>query len=245
MHIKIFTFKAIAKLLEPMAEVTNLLSASSHPTMDDLHIAFPVILKILANALEEDSIQSQIARWMHEKLDRYWTELQLCCHASVVLDPNMKLSSFNDDTVSNVYELMRNIYARYVNKKPSMSTFVNENGNSSSRRYFKRHLKNISLADGSHVRDVLEDYLSSAKEDCNALEFWKVRSADAWYSGLAQMACDYLVVQATSIPSEQVFSLAKQTISPMRNRLSEENVQASICLKTWYEAGVIDSKEGK
>ena len=59
------------------------------------------------------------------------------------------------------------------------------------------------------------------------------------------MAHDYLVVQATSVPSERVFSLAKQTISLTRNRLSEENVQASICLKTWYEAGVIDGKEGK
>jgi len=182
---------------------------------------------------------------LHEKLDRYWTELQLCCHASVVLDPNVKLSSFNDETVSNVHELMRNIYARYVNEEPSMSTSVNENSSGSSRRYFKRHLKNIFLADGSHARDVLEDYLSSAEEDCNALEFWKVRSADARYSGLAQMARDHLVVQATSVPSERVFSLAKQTISPTRNRLSEENVRASICLKTWYEAGVIDGKEDK
>ena len=96
-----------------------------------------------------------------------------------MLDPNVKLSSFNNETVSNVHELMRNIYARYVNEEPSMSTSVNENGNSSLQQYFKRHLKNISLADGSHVRDVLEDYLSSAEEDCNALEFWKVRSADA------------------------------------------------------------------
>jgi len=226
-----------------MAEATNLLSASSHPTMGDLHIAFPVILKILANALKEEGIQRQIARRIHEKLDGYWAELQLCCHASVVLDPNVKLSSFNDETVSTVRELIRNIYARYVDEEPSASTSVSGNG-SGSRRYFKKRL-NASLAGGSHARDVLEDYLSSAEEDCNALEFWKVRSTDARYSGLAQMARDHLVVQATSVPSERVFSLAKHTISPTRNRLSEENVRASICLKTWYEASVIDGKEDK
>ena len=53
------------------------------------------------------------------------------------------------------------------------------------------------------------------------------------------MALDCLTVQATSVPSEQIFSVAKHTISPTRNRLSPEKIRASLCLKTWYEAGVI------
>jgi len=54
------------------------------------------------------------------------------------------------------------------------------------------------------------------------------------------MARDYLVVQATSVSSEQIFSVAKHTISPTRNRLSEENIRASLCLKSWYKAGIIE-----
>ena len=50
---------------------------------------------------------------------------------------------------------------------------------------------------------------------------------------------DYLIVQATSVSSEQIFSVAKHTISPTRNRLSTENIRASLCLKTWYEADII------
>ena len=49
---------------------------------------------------------------------------------------------------------------------------------------------------------------------------------------------DYLIVQATSMSSEQIFSVAKHTISPTRNRLSTENIHASLCLKTWYEADI-------
>ena len=49
---------------------------------------------------------------------------------------------------------------------------------------------------------------------------------------------DYLIVQATSVSSEQIFSVAKHTISPTRNRLSTENIRASLCLKTWYEADI-------
>src|SRR5436190_19712392 len=50
---------------------------------------------------------------------------------------------------------------------------------------------------------------------------------------------DYLIVQATSVSSEQIFSVAKHTISPTRNWLSTENIRASPCLKTWYEADII------
>ena len=71
-----------------------------------------------------------------------------------------------------------------------------------------------------------EVYLSSAEEDCDVLEYWKVRSSDVRYSGPAQMARDYLIVQATSVSSEQIFSVAKHTISPTRIRLSTENIRA-------------------
>ncbi|PKY42969.1 hypothetical protein RhiirA4_456872 [Rhizophagus irregularis] len=42
-----------------------------------------------------------------------------------------------------------------------------------------------------------------------------------------------------NIPSEQIFSVVKHTISPARNRLSTENVRANLCLKTWYETNII------
>ena len=50
---------------------------------------------------------------------------------------------------------------------------------------------------------------------------------------------DYLIVQAISVSSEQIFSVAKHTISPTRAQLSTENICASLCLKTWYEADII------
>jgi len=53
-------------LLEPMAKATNLLSLSLYPTMGDLHIIFPVILKILNNECENGntmpSTKGQIAQ---------------------------------------------------------------------------------------------------------------------------------------------------------------------------------------
>ncbi|CAB4393852.1 unnamed protein product [Rhizophagus irregularis] len=52
--------------------------------------------------------------------------------------------------------------------------------------------------------------------------------------------CDYLVIQVTSVPSKQMFSVAKFTINLTRNRLNPDKVHASLCLKTWFAAGLIE-----
>ena len=48
----------------------------------------------------------------------------------------------------------------------------------------------------------------------------------------ALMAKYYLSIQTTSVPSEQAFSIAKNTISLIRNRLDPEKARASLCLKS-------------
>ena len=53
------------------------------------------------------------------------------------------------------------------------------------------------------------------------------------FPNLACMARDYLAVPATSVPSEQSFSLSKNLITDTRNRLLGKTVQACICLKSW------------
>ncbi|CAG8719459.1 16196_t:CDS:1, partial [Dentiscutata heterogama] len=55
----------------------------------------------------------------------------------------------------------------------------------------------------------------------------------------ACIARDYLVVQAISVASKQMFSIAKFTISPTRNRLEPEKACASLCLKTWFATSLI------
>jgi len=227
-----------------MAKATTLLSSSSYPTMGDLHIIFPVILKFLDNECENGntmpSTKGQIARRMYKKLNDYWATLRDCCHMSVVLDPNTKLSSFDDETEERIRTLMYDTHIKYAKESEESNV---DNSSNSARNYFKRHLKSMSLTAGNYtynIHNILDEYFLSIEEDCNVLEFWKARSADLRYTGLAQMARDYLVVQATSVSSEQIFSVAKHTISPTRNRLSEENIRVSLCLKSWYEAGIIE-----
>ena len=47
------------------------------------------------------------------------------------------------------------------------------------------------------------------------------------------MAKDYLAIQATSVPSEQAFSVAGNTVTRTQNRLFPETARACLCMKNW------------
>ena len=53
------------------------------------------------------------------------------------------------------------------------------------------------------------------------------------------MAKDYFSIQATSVSSEQMFSIAKHTLNPIQNRLDSEKAQESLCLKSWIESEIV------
>jgi hypothetical protein len=52
-------------------------------------------------------------------------------------------------------------------------------------------------------------------EETDILEWWKINEHQ--FPRLACMACDYLAIPATSVPSEQVFSTSKNLITERRN----------------------------
>jgi len=47
------------------------------------------------------------------------------------------------------------------------------------------------------------------------------------------MAQNYLSIQATSVPCEQLFSLAGNVVSKKRNRLGKSTTRACLCLRSW------------
>ena len=47
------------------------------------------------------------------------------------------------------------------------------------------------------------------------------------------MGLDLLSIPAMSAEPERVFSGAKHTITDLRNRLNEQSIEATECLKSW------------
>ena len=63
-----------------------------------------------------------------------------------------------------------------------------------------------------------------------SLDWWKAHETE--YSLLSKIAHDYLSIMATSVPCEQLFSVAGLTITKSRNRLDGKSARAILCLKS-------------
>ena len=77
---------------------------------------------------------------------------------------------------------------------------------------------------------IIRRYFDTPPEEIECLDWYASRIKDPNYITLSHMAKDYFSIQATSVSSEQMFSIAKHTLNPIRNRLDPEKAQASLCL---------------
>ncbi|EMD30321.1 hypothetical protein CERSUDRAFT_38165, partial [Gelatoporia subvermispora B] len=62
------------------------------------------------------------------------------------------------------------------------------------------------------------------------------------YPRLSRMALDYLILSATSVAVERIFSRGRLLLSHIRNGLSGESVRALLCLGEWYRHGLLKDK---
>ena len=72
---------------------------------------------------------------------------------------------------------------------------------------------------------------NEAAEDIDPLEWWKTHTTE--YSNLSKLALNYLCIQASSVPCEQLFSIVGQILCKSQNRLTGKSVYACICLHSW------------
>ena len=82
-------------------------------------------------------------------------------------------------------------------------------------------------------------YFDAPPEEIECLDWYASRIKDPNYITLSHMAKDYFSIQATSVSSEQMFSIAKHTLNPIQNRLDSEKAQESLCLKSWIESEIV------
>lgn len=202
---------------------------------------FLVLVANLGNvARSGDAFCRKIASDMNAKLEDYWEELKLKFHISAILDPNTKLSTFpTSEEKHNARTLVTNAYLLLAGLAETQTATAETSPSTSGRRFFYKQLKQshtpIARSDG-----ILEAYLNSPEEIGDALAFWRNRACDSRWQPLASLARDYLAVQATSVASERIFSIAKHTITATRNRLDSEKARASLCLKSWIDSEIVE-----
>jgi hAT family protein len=79
-----------------------------------------------------------------------------------------------------------------------------------------------------------------ASDKFNPISWWSQPDSEAAFPSLQRWAFDTLSCPATSCECERVFSSAKKLITPERNKLADDIIEALECLKAWWDNGFVE-----
>ena len=98
----------------------------------------------------------------------------------------------------------------------------------------------------NHSNDEFDSYIQGPQTvflDRDAVFPWVLDPMNPW-PNMRQQILDLLSIPAMSTELERVFSHGKLTITPMRNRLSEQTVEMLELLRHWWSNNIISQQRG-
>jgi hAT family C-terminal dimerisation region len=246
--------RAIDEILLPLQAATKRLEGKGrHSHHGSIWEVFPVVESVISHL---DRMKRKYPKSTHpeladsinlawEKLDEYYAKLDEAPAYAValVLHPRYRYGYFKQKWVGALrkyYEPMRRackgIYDEEYLPQPAQPTQQEDEEQPKDKRDFTSKY----LDDYAPEKIVDQwDYYATADavpipETCNLYQHW---SEQVHLPGVRQMAYDHLSIPAMSSECERVFSDTKLTISPIRNRLEEEIIEATECQVQWIRAG--------
>ncbi|KAL0218059.1 hypothetical protein RCL1_008907 [Eukaryota sp. TZLM3-RCL] len=97
----------------------------------------------------------------------------------------------------------------------------------------RTHSENVPKTDELH-RYLSEETIALTEDP---LKWWR-HSGRHRFPALSRMAREYLCIQGTSVPCEQLFSLAGNTVTRCRTLLCDDFVEASLCFRSWQTSSL-------
>ena len=207
--------------------------------MGDIRLVFGGIQVYLEDQIgEEVFTQDEMASSILEKIDKYWQIMDRSSIISAILDPRTKLTIFSENHQMDCEHIQTKFetYQRHSpnTQSPGRRLSSSTTTTNTTRRFFTQLQRNSTTPQiaPTHSLSELDRYLALPIDDeTEPLLWWQAHAKE--YPVLSNMARDYLTIQATSVPSEEAFSIAGNTISKTRNRLLPETARACLCLKSW------------
>jgi hypothetical protein len=213
--------------------------------MGDVRFVFESIQSYLQELIgSEGFTQNEIASSILQKIKEYWEIMDRSSITSAILDPRTKLSVFSEEDKPNACEHIQaifEIYQEHPSDAQSPTRRLSSSTTNVTRQFFAQLRRNPTtpqVASSSLVSE-LDRYLAlQIDEETEPLLWWRAHTKE--YPIISNMARDYLTIQATSVPSEQAFSIAGNTISKTRNRLLPETARACLCMKSWIVNKIVE-----
>ena len=155
---------------------------------------------------------------------------------SAILDIQSKLSVFLEESKPSARAQIQSIFELYKEQSYSSTNLVPSTPVKKNRQYFTRLRQNIAPINEIstpvlETETELNHYLElPIDEETEPLLWWQAHSNE--FPVLSNMARDYLTIQATSVASEQAFSIAGNVITKNQNCLLPETSRACLCVKS-------------
>ena len=168
-----------------------------------------------------------------QKLERYWNMIDENSKVSAFFDPRYKNLCFSGTDTNSVLGFICQKFP-FITQSQSQVQIQTNSRMSHFLSRLSNNQPNILIQ-----RDEISSYwnLACASQDITPLDWWKAHETE--YPLLSKAAQDYLGIMATSVPCEQLFSIAGLTITKSRNRLTGKSARAILCLKSWLKEKII------
>ena len=245
----------ICPVLEPLAEVTDLLGRDDLPTGSTVYV---LIHNIVTEVLKVGQNDHEVVKQLKEKIknglikrfklnlsgiptDEMLTNPLLI---ATVLDLRYKAKLGRDILPPPKKQVL---YAKVQSLMEDITVDTETNNGEGAVPKKKPKLWDIiqgdftSLSGGTNMSVELEfqSYIDQTVTISNPLEWWNLNQGK--FPRLKHLAMSYLAIPATSIPSERTFSTAGLTVTKLRSSLEPDTVDHIIFLNRNIGKGVADS----
>ena len=196
-----------------------------------------------------------MAEKMLIKFEKYWNVMHGVVGVTAVLDPRYKLEilEFYFDKIFGQYSLAKvedvrvlcyDLLKEYHQKLVKDSKGLGEShstdlvSNSEHASQYELLISSKKRKNVDFIKSELDHYLEEdvlAKTDgFDVLTWWKVNPTK--YPTLQYMARDFLAIPASTVASESTFSTGGRVVSPHRNRLHPNTIEALMCAQNYLWA---------
>lgn len=252
--------KEICDRLEVFFEVTEIFSGTKYPT-SNLYFSNICEIKLsiydwMKSPYEEIKM---MASSMIEKFEKYWSEIHGILAVASVLDPRFKMKLveyyfpmiFGNEVSHLEVEKIRKLCHKLLNEykirhgsSGNVNQFSNqiETSTSISKKdrlaQFDLFVSNTTNTDStkSELDIFLDEPLLPRSNDFDILAWWNANSTK--YPSLQKVARDVLAIPVSTVASESAFSTSGRFVSPHRNRLHPNTLEALMCARDWLWADI-------
>lgn len=220
------TLEIVVNFLKPFHDSTKRVCSGTEITIALVSVLVPRLVNHCVKFESSSNISIQAAaRALRSKLTDYECELyNPIVNLAYVLHPKYKTKNLSDEMIkivqSQLKKLLDETQVPLSDSTTSMEDFLFDQSDDD---------------DDEEPFDELETYLRSRRERTasDAPIWWRNNAGQ--YPKMSNLARKILPLQATSVASERVFSVAGDVDTKTRNRLSDESVENIVIYKSWMQ----------